>query len=95
MYMHTVLYSRVPTHSHPHTNLTAIMFARLVYNNRHEMMKVLLVDNLILEISPFEFEDQSKHQQDKFQDRVVYQEKLHHFMSTEATEKPKIIQKCT
>ena len=35
---------------------------------------------------------QPKRRQDKFQDQVVYQENLHHFMSTEATEKRKSLQ---
>ena len=35
---------------------------------------------------------QSKRRKDKFQGQVVYQENLHHFMSTGATEKLKSLQ---
>ena len=35
---------------------------------------------------------QSKRWQDKFQDQAVYQENLHLFMSTEATERPKSLE---
>ena len=69
----------------------------------YEMMMVLLVDNdletyladIFIQIGSIQSSSgrdwniQSKRQQDKFQDQVVYQENLHHFMSTEATEKLK------
>ena len=56
----------------------------------HEMMKVLLIDNLILKLisptfrsHPEDWSIQSKHQPDKFQDLVIYQENLHQFMHLE------------
>ena len=68
------------------------------------MMKVLLIDNLILKtyLADVSIGCSNPHLalrrigasnrnvgKISFQDQVVYQENLHHFMSTGATEKPK------
>ena len=62
---------------------------------RHEMMKVLFMDNMILKLTlpcrhssnhlslrRIAWSIQPKCQQDKFQDQVVFQENLHHFKVT-------------
>ena len=70
-------------------NILKQRFRFLSFFTRHEKMKVLLVDNLILKLILPTFrsrpeEDwsiQLKRRQDKFQDKVICKKKLHLFMS--------------